>query len=136
MAAAGLLEVARGAEHPSFNELSLKPMDLLPPLPPNTSPAYAKILEMHVSWAAHNRKVESHKATMQLTYADQVYASIEGRGCTTTRKPTRFSSGHGFEFSRIPYAWESSSGLPVELADRLTRARANRTELDTRTRTR
>ena len=42
MAAAGLLEVARGAEHPSFNELSMKPMDLLPPLPPNTAPGYAK----------------------------------------------------------------------------------------------
>ena len=77
MAAAGLLEVARGGEHPSFKEMSVKPMHLLPPLPPNTTPSYARILEMHVSWAAHNRKVENHKATMQLIYADQVYASIE-----------------------------------------------------------
>ena len=53
MSAAGLLEVARGGEHPSFNELSLKPTELLPPLPPNDSPGYAKILDMHVSWAAH-----------------------------------------------------------------------------------
>ena len=61
MAAAGLLEVARGGEHPSFKEMSLKPMERLPPLPPNTSPGYARILEMHVSWAAHNSKVENRK---------------------------------------------------------------------------
>ena len=33
----------------------------------------------------------------------------------------------------VPYAWECSSGRPVELADRLTRARASQPEIDTRT---
>ena len=77
MGAAGLLEVARGQEHPRVRELQMRDMSLLPPLPADTSSsAYAKLLDLHENWRIANETNNSKRMTMQLTYQDQVYSAI------------------------------------------------------------